>query len=92
MSVNVFLSDDELAAITDFLPRVQVANIVTEGCPLHRALLKIAPSSLPTSLRYAADGWDRSKPRPETCTDGSPVSGCDACACDGYCVERYGGK
>lgn len=92
MSVNVFLNDAELAAISDFLPRVQVANVCIEGSPLHTALLKIAPNSLPTSLRYAEDGWDRSKRRPETCTDGTPVYDCEACAIDGACAAKYGGR
>lgn len=47
----IYLSDKEIEAITDFLPRVQVTNVCREGDALHTALLKIAPHCLPTSLR-----------------------------------------
>lgn len=45
------LTPEELEAIRDFFPRVVVANVVREGEPLHTALLKLAPGSLPTRLK-----------------------------------------
>lgn len=49
--VTVTLSDDEQEALRDFLPRVQVANVCVPGTPLHTALLKVSPKSLPWDLR-----------------------------------------
>ncbi len=54
------LTDEEADAIIDCFPRIFVSNICHEGSPLHRALLKMRPTSLPTSLRYGEDGVDLS--------------------------------
>lgn len=49
---TIHFTSAELAAILDFFPRVVVANVVEAGSPLHAALLKLAPLSLPTRLRF----------------------------------------
>lgn len=49
---TIHFTSAELEAILDFFPRVVVANVVEAGTPLHTALLKLAPRSLPTRLRF----------------------------------------
>lgn len=49
--ITVKLSRAEQEALRDFLPRVQVANVCLPNSPLHTALLKVSPKSLPWGLR-----------------------------------------
>lgn len=49
--IEAKLSRAEQEALRDFLPRVQVANVCVPGTPLHTALLKVSPKSLPWDLR-----------------------------------------
>lgn len=50
---------EELEALSDFFPRVQVANVVREHSSLHTALLKLSPKSLPTRLQDFNDRYSR---------------------------------